>query len=136
MSEIDFGDVFLFAVAVTGLCIFWFFMIVPAVDHQNFVNQAPKITKEITVTNLQVGGGLLIGYYLITDSNGDEYLSYSPTGFELSTGSGDIHIHVGHTHNITYYCNENNNRVIINAVDISPNPVDRLKCVNVSGRCE
>ena len=125
MSEIDFGDVFLFAVAVTGLCVFYFFMIVPAVDHQNFVNQAPKITKEINVTNIQTHGSI---WAVIVDSDENEYL--------VDAMSSSIDIHVGHTHNITYYCNENNNRVIISAVDISPKPVDRLKCVNVSGRCE
>lgn len=128
MSEnIAFGDVFIFAVMVIGLCVFYFYCIVPIVDHQNFVNQAPKITKEINVTNIQVVGGLMIGYYLITDFDGNEY---------LVNDLYNIDIHVGDTHSITYYCNENNNRVIISAVDISPKPVDRLKCVNVSGRCE
>ena len=123
MSEITFGDVFLFAVAVLALCVFYFFMIVPVVDHQNFVDQAPKITKEINVTSIQTRGT----WYIITDSNSNKY---------LVDGFDDVDIHVGDTHNITYYCDENNDRVIISAVDISPKPVDRLKCVNVSGRCE
>ena len=129
MSEIDFGDVFLFVVAVIGLCVFYFYMIVPAVDHQNFVNQAPKITKEINVTNINnYNGG--ISQFLITDSTGDEYL------IDTFGASIPSPIRVNKNYNITYYCNENNNRVITSAVDISPKPVDRLKCVNVSGRCE
>ena len=126
-EEITFGDVFLFVVCVIGLCVFYFYIIVPVADHQNFVNQAPKITKEINVTNIQTRGLC----YIITDLEGNEYLITDPL-----VSSNSIDIHVGHTHNITYYCNENNNRVIISAVDISPKPVDRLKCVNVSGRCE
>ena len=127
-EEIAFGDVFLFVVCVIGLCVFYFYIIVPVVDHQNFVNQAPKITKEIDVTNMQTYNNIL-SIYLIIDSDGNEYIVNT---FDDSK----IDINVGHTHNITYYCNENNNRVIISAVDISPKPVDRLKCVNMSGRCE
>ena len=126
MENTSIGEIIICGAIIFLFAMFWFCGLSPLMQHEQFAKDAPKIIKEINVTNAYVSG-LAFGYYLITDSNGDEY---------LATGSDNIHIHVGHIHNITYYCNENNNHVIISAVVISPKPVDRLKCVNVSGRCE
>ena len=129
MENISIGEIIICGGLIFLFGVFWFCILSPTMQHEQFVKDAPKITKEINITNIDnYNSG--ISLFLITDSNGDKYIINT---FDIDMPS---FIYVDKKYNITYYCNENDNRVIISAVDISPKPVDRLKCVNVSGRCE
>ena len=127
MENTSIGEIIICGAIIFLFAMFWFCHLTPLMQHEQFVKDAPKITKTINVSNIIIARGFFVSAALVTDSNGDEYL------VELTK---NIDINNGDKHNITYYCDEDGNRVIMSAVDISPKPVDRLKCVNVSGRCE
>ena len=87
----------------------------------NYIDETNKITSDIIVTNItlksfiyewDLGG---YGYYSIEDTQGKGYYTI------IGTNNFNDKLYIGNEYNITYFCDKDNIRRIVNMIDTTKN---------------